>query len=284
MRIAFRIFIILSATLIVVGCDPEVASPVTDQLLRGQIIYEEGCATSACHGVEGQGILDDDEFRVWPLVGEAFQRRNPTAQVIFDVVRSGGEPSLRALTDQQIYDSIAYELSLNGVQSSERLNSENAGIRYSGNSVKGPKPGSLFPPPEDVQLVADWSAPTLPLCGENSNLRSCVTQIALATSIEEHTPSNGSRYALIVSTMEVLVGDPIEVGPQYLRLVDQVGKTFEPLEINLDYPVARFYTQVIKPEHGTSFLSIFALPESSEIGSLLYFLPDIPQLSVELNP
>jgi len=86
------------------------------------------------------------------------------------------------------------------------------------------------------------------------------------------------------SMLEVLANHPIEVGPQYLRLVDQVGMKFEPMQINLDYPVARFYAQVIKPEYGTSFLSIFALPESSEIGHLLYFLPDDQQLSVVLIP
>jgi hypothetical protein len=284
MRIVFPLIIILAAAYMFAGCDQEVASPGADQLLRGQVIYEQGCATSTCHGVAGEGILEGDEFRVWPLVGEAFQRRNPTAQVIFDVVRSGGEPSLRALTDQQIYDSIAYELSLNGVQNIENLTSQNAGTFYSGNSVKAPKSGSLFPPPDNAQLVAGWSAPALPLCGEDSELRLCVTQIAMATSIGENKPSNGGRYVLIVSMMEVLANHSIEVGPQYLRLVDQGGMKFEPIQIDLDYPVVPFYAQVIEPEHGTSFLSMFALPETSALGYLLYSLPDDQELRVELIP
>ena len=49
-------------------------------------------------------------MRIWPAVGADFQRRNPNAQVVFDVIRSGEEPELRALADQQIYDAVAWEL------------------------------------------------------------------------------------------------------------------------------------------------------------------------------
>ena len=74
------------------ACGPRPVALIGDQLARGREVYEQGCATQACHGLEGEGIRSGDEFRVWPLVGKEFQHRNPTAQVVFDVVRSGGEP------------------------------------------------------------------------------------------------------------------------------------------------------------------------------------------------
>ena len=82
--------------------------------------------------------------------------------------------------------------------------------------------------------------------------------------------------------MVVLADHPLELESQHLRLVNKDTLKLDLLEINLDYPVAGFYSQLIQPEYGTSFLSIFALPESSEIGYLLYSLPDGQQLTVEL--
>ena len=137
----------------VTACTQTPVSPVADQLSRGQAIYEQGCATEACHGANGEGIRGENGFRVWPLVGEDFQRRNPSAQVIFDVVRSGGESSLRALTDQQIYDSIAYELSLNEIEFNEPLVSQNAPEITSGIAAEMLEPGSLFPPPGNAELI-----------------------------------------------------------------------------------------------------------------------------------
>jgi len=283
MRIALPV-IIVTIAILATSCGREASSEQEKQLVRGQAIYEHGCATSTCHGVQGEGILDGSEFRVWPLAGEEFQLRNPTAQVIFDVVRSGRESSLRALTDQEIYDSIAYELSLNAISIPELLTSQNAPTTYSGSSVEIPQSGSLFPPPSNVQLIASWPAPALPVCAEDGKLRLCVTQIALADSIGKNMLSSRGQYVLIVSTMEVLADQPFEVGPQFLRLVSKDGLKLEPLEINLDYPVTRFSDQIIQPEHGTSFTSIFALPESSEIGYLNYTTPARQPLVVELIP
>jgi hypothetical protein len=87
------------------------SAAVADQLARGARLYALGCATAECHGKHGEGVRSGGTFRVWPLVGAEFQARNPNAQVIFDVVRSGSERRLRAMTDQQIYDAIAHELS-----------------------------------------------------------------------------------------------------------------------------------------------------------------------------
>ena len=45
---------------------------------------------------------------------------NPTALVIFDVVCSGREPKLRALTDARLWATIVAELQANGVDLGER--------------------------------------------------------------------------------------------------------------------------------------------------------------------
>ena len=273
----FLVFIILLA----VSCTTTPASSVADQLSRGQAIYEQGCATAACHGINGEGIRSGNGFRVWPLVGEDFQRRNPTAQVIFDVVRSGGEPSLRELTDQRIYDAIAYELSLNDVELPEPLDSQNAPVSSSG-TAGAPEPGRLFPPPGNARLISTWFAPALPISMENSVLRIRLTQAALAASIGDTVPPARESYILMVFTLEVLADHPLEVGPQYLRLVTKDGQMLEPLEIGLDYPVARFYHQNIRPEHGTAALAIFALPETAQISHLLYRPPTGQQLVLKM--
>jgi len=283
MRIVLTL-IIVSAAILVASCGQGVPSNMEDQLTRGQAIYEQGCATSTCHGVHGEGIKNGNDFRAWPLVGEAFQVRNPTAQVIFDVVRSGGEPSLRKLTDQEIFDSIAYELSLNGVPFSALLTARNAPATYSGTSVQAPGSGTLFPPPRNTTLVTDWSAPTLPVCGENGDLRWCVTQMALTESLGGRTPAKGSRFILIVSNLAVLSTPSLEVKPSDFRLASEDGQQFEPLQIKLDYPVAGFFPLTIQPEHSISGMSIFALPETSKIANLHYAPSDEQPVIVELTP
>jgi len=270
----------------IASCTQTPASPIAEQLSRGKLIYEQGCATEACHGTSGEGIRSETGFRAWPLVGEDFQRRNPTAQVIFDVVRSGGESSLRALTDQQVYDSIAFELSLNEVELSEPLNAQNAPNVISGSAAEKPEPGSLFPPPGNAELVSDWpmtSVPALPIQTENSDLSIRLTQIALATSIEGKVPPDGGNYLLVVFTLEDLADQPVEVSPQYLRLVTGDGQMLEPVEIGLNYPVDRFHTQMIQPEHGTTAFTIFALPDAAKIGYVQYSLPDGQQLTLNLS-
>ncbi len=277
-QLGFLFFIILC----LVSCRSIPASLIADQLSRGQVIYQQDCATESCHGVNGEGILSSDGFRSWPLVGEEFQHRNPTAQVIFDVVRSGGETSLRALTDQQVYDAIAFELSLNDVELSEMLDVQNAPLISSGKAAEVQKPGSLYPPPDNAGLISNWSAPSLPVLAENNDLRIRLTQMALVNDIG-HTviPFEGS-YVLVVFTIEVLTDHSLEVGPQNLRLVTEDGQMFEPQEIDMGYPVARFYPQDIQPEHGTAALAIFALPEATNIGYLQFALPNGQPLILKL--
>lgn len=280
----------LLIVLSVASCAQAAPSPVVEQLSRGQAVYEQSCATSACHGIDGKGIPMGNGFRVWPLVGEEFQRRNPTAQVVFDVVRSGGEANLRVLTDQQVYDSIAYELSLNNVEFTEPLDSKNASNMASGAAAGNLELGSLFPPPGNTSLISPWPVsttqriPVLPVYAENSDLRIRLTQLALAASIREKVPPAGENYVLVVFTLEVLADHPLEVGPQHLRLATVDGQMLEPLELGLDYPVARFYSQTIQPEHGTSAIAIFALPETAKIKHLRYNLPSGRQLDLEVSP
>jgi hypothetical protein len=272
-------FVILLGT----SCSPIPASPVSDQLTRGKVIYEKGCATENCHGTQGEGIPSDNGFRAWPLVGENFQRRNPTAQVVFDVVRSGGEASLRALTDQEIYDSIAYELSLNSIQFSEALNSQNAATLASGAGADMPKPGEFFPPPGNAELLATRSVSVLPLFAENSDLRLRLTQIAQTASIGRKTPPSGGSFLLMVLTFEDLAKKPLEVTPEHLRLITTDGQTLATQEIGLAYPVDRFHSQTIQPNHGTAGLVIFVLPESAEMDHLLYTLQNGEQLIFALT-
>jgi hypothetical protein len=268
-----RLRILLIVVLGMAACSVTSPAAVSSQLSRGRSVYTQGCVIASCHGKDGEGIRNDDHFRVWPLVGSEFQRRNPNAQVVFDVVRSGAESSLRALTNQQIYDAIAYELSLNGVELSEPLVARNAPGISSGAASKGQESGTLFPPPGNSMLVSTWVAPVLPASAENTQLSMRVTQIGLAPSIGGSVPPSGSGYLLVVFTLEDLTQQPIEVEPQYLSLVTKDGKILEPLDINLDYPVTRFYSQAIEYEHGTVALAIFSLPESSQIDHLLYAWP-----------
>jgi len=95
------------------------------QAAAGRETYLHTCLE--CHGDHGQGVPGRSE----PTEGPRFQDRNPTALVIFDVVRSGREPDLRALTDDQVWAAIAAELAANGVDLGARvLDAENAaGVR-----------------------------------------------------------------------------------------------------------------------------------------------------------
>jgi mono/diheme cytochrome c family protein len=278
------------AILLAVSCNTTPASPVPDQLSRGKVIFEQGCATENCHGSNGEGLRSGNGFRAWPLVGEDFQRRNPTAQVIFDVVRSGGEASLRALTDQQIYDSIAYELSLNAVELATPLDAQNAPATSSGGSAEAQEPGKLFPPPGNAKLISTWPDPSLqenldlPLAAEKGDLHMRLTQIALAASIGERVPPSGGSYVLMVLTFEDLANGPLEVRPEQLSLVTTDGQTLSLQEIGLAYPVDRFHSQTIQPEHGTAALAVFTLPGATEIDYLLYTLPDGGQLILRLAP
>jgi hypothetical protein len=267
----------------VAACSNLSKSPVAAQISRGQSIYQQGCATTVCQGENGDGIRSSNGFSVWPLIGEEFQYRNPDAQVIYAVGRSGGEASLRALTNQQIYDSIAYELSLNEVHLSEPLNAQNAPYIPSGQAAEKQKLGMIYPPPGNTRFISSYPSPGMPVSAENGDLQICLTQIALASSIDDKVLPNGGNYVLVVFSLDTLTSQSLEVGPQYLRLVTKDGQMLEPQEINLDYPVARFYYQTIEIEHGTAALAIFALPGTANIDYLVYMWPGDHPLIVDLS-
>ncbi len=111
------------------------------QAAAGATIYNQNCLS--CHGgAGGPGVAGKTE----PLEGARFRERNPTALEIFDVVRSGRERSLRALTDDQLWAAIAAELLANGVDLGDnRLSLDNAGATPTGLSA-GTSTSEFFPP------------------------------------------------------------------------------------------------------------------------------------------
>jgi mono/diheme cytochrome c family protein len=110
------------------------------QAAAGRDTYALTCLE--CHGDHGQGVPGRSE----PTEGRLFQTRNPTALVIFDVVRSGREPNLRALTDDQVWAAIAAQLAANGVDLGQRtLGPDNAATVTTGPAAH--PDSSRFVPP-----------------------------------------------------------------------------------------------------------------------------------------
>lgn len=110
------------------------------QSAEGGPIYQHECLN--CHGPTGAGVVGKNE----PSDGTRFQQRNPTALVIFDVVRSGREKHLRALTDDQIWQAIAAELARQGVDlGDQRLSAANAATVRTGDGAQL-NPRIFFPP------------------------------------------------------------------------------------------------------------------------------------------
>jgi len=245
------------------------ADQVADQLARGEPLYAQGCATDTCHGAQGGGIPAGDSFSVWPLVGTEFQRRHPNAQVVFDVVRSGNEANLRRLTDQEVYDAIAYELSLNGVELSSPLTADNAASVYGAN-MSGDTGISLYPPPQAVTLLPDDSPLELPLSASSSDLRLQVDQIAWASAIGSATPPATSRYLIVAFTLTNQTGHTVDVKPVFLRLEGNDGDTFSPGELPIQSAIARFYAQSVPAGQSTAGLAIFTLPIANRPISLIY--------------
>ena len=111
------------------------------QAADGRALYQRDCLV--CHGgVGGPGVPGRTE----PLEGARFVARNPSALEIYDVVRSGREGSLRALSDEQLFAAIAAELQANGVDlGSQRLGLANAGGAGTGIGAHV-DPGRFTPP------------------------------------------------------------------------------------------------------------------------------------------
>jgi len=256
---------------------------VESQLTNGAPIYTQTCATGACHGTQGEGIRSATGFAAWPLVGADFQSRHPNAQIVFDVVRSGGEPKLRALTDQQIYDSIAYELSQNQITLTSPLTSANAFTTY-GAAMSGQAQGGLFPPSDNAVLINMPFMRDLPIAAKNEGLQLQLDQIAQASLIGNAKPPAGGVFLILVIVFHDLSTEPIVVSPDHLSLSTISSELLKPQLINIHSAIERFHTQTIKPYYGTSALVVFTLSAPDQFDQLTYDDQAGNRLTLVLKP
>jgi hypothetical protein len=249
----------------------QTAKPITveSQLARGAPIYAQTCATSTCHGKQGEGIKSGNSFKVWPLVGDDFQSRHPNAQIVFDVIRSGGERNLLALTDQQIYDSIAYELRQNQVTLESPLTADNAHETFGG-KMSGEAQGGLYPPSNNAILTDAPLTRDLPIVAQNNRLRLQVDQIAQASAIGNAKSPEGGAFLILVIVFNDLDSEPITVSHDHLSLSTPGGELLEPQPVNIQSAIEKFHTRTIKPEYGTVGLVVFTLSAPEDFDQLIY--------------
>lgn len=247
----------------------DVPASIQGQLASGGPIYAQTCATSACHGTQGEGIRSGNDFSAWPLVGEEFQSRHPNAQIVFDVIRSGNEQNLLALTDQQIYDSIAYQLSQNQITLTSPLTAENAFMIYGG-AMSGKAQGGLFPPSDNAILIDPPLTRDLPIVTQNDRLRLQVDQIAEASMIGNTKPREGGAFLILVLMFSDLDVQPITLSPAHLSLTTPSGERLKPQSINIHSAIEKFHEQTIKPQHGTVGLVVFTLTGPDQFDQLMY--------------
>jgi mono/diheme cytochrome c family protein len=239
------------------------------QLASGEKIYEQTCATSSCHGARGEGIRAGSGFSVWPLVGVEFQRRHPNAQVVFDVVRSGDEPSLRALTDQQIYDTVAFDLSQNHIPLQAPLTAATASQTY-GAGMSGNASDGLFPPFGDFEQAVPIPHASLPLSGDAGGLRLQVDQLGEVRSVGGAPPPAGRLYLVLVIELVDTGSAPMDVGPENLQMRTLSGSLLSPPSIDVHAAIEKFHDQTIQPQHGTSALALFSFPAQDPFAQLVY--------------
>jgi hypothetical protein len=268
------ITVALGFILITIGCtySGKTTSNINDtpvsvesQLASGAPIYAKTCATSACHGTQGEGIRSGNGFKVWPLVGEEFQTRHPNAQIVFDVIRSGNERNLLALTDQQVYDSIAYQLSQNQIMFESPLTADNARTTFGG-KMSGEAQGGLFPPSDNTVISTTPLTLDLPIVAQNNRLRLQVDQIAEASAIGN---ANGTFLILVVMFSDL--GDqPIIISPDHLKLSTLSGEFLKPQSVKIHSAIEKLHEQTIQPQHGTVGLVVFTLTTSDGFDQLIY--------------
>ncbi len=238
--------------------NPETIDLVDAQIMRGEPIYQQTC--TACHGLQGEGQRAGTSFAVWPLVGAEFQERNPNAQVVFDVVRSKSEPNLRALTDDQIYDAIAYVWNLNDPESTSPITAQNAASMAPGETVEALAPVGIYPPSENVlPLVASPTTIALQAVS-NGYIGMRVDQIIQASAIGNIKAEPGSTFVIIVFALQDLTDHPLDLDPKFLRLKDAQEHSLAPQTLDIASPIEPFHAQIIQPEHGTAAIAVFALP------------------------
>jgi hypothetical protein len=272
-RLASVAMVALGCILIIIGCTytgkssntNDIPISVESQLASGEPIYAQTCATSTCHGTQGEGIRSGTRFKVWPLVGDEFQARHPNAQIAFDVIRSGGERNLLVLTDQQIYDAIAYELNRNQITLQSPLTTDNAFATYGG-SMSGQTQGGLFPPSDNVVINAAPRTRGLPIITESTKLRFQIDQIAEASAIG----NTKGTFLILVIVFNDLDTEPITVSPDHVRLSTPGGELLRPQSVRIQSAIEQFHEQTIKPQHGTVGLVVFTLTAPDESDQLIY--------------
>ena len=273
-RLVLMISIALSFVFLLFGCVltrnstssvSDTSSSIESQLASGAPIYRQTCATSACHGTQGEGIRSGDGFSAWPLVGHEFQSRHPNAQVVFDIIRSGGERNLLELTDQQIYDAIAYQLKENQITLDSPLTVENAFMTH-GREMSGKPQKGLFPPSDNAVFRNTPLRHTLPIIAQSNKLRLQVDQIAQASAIGD---SKGAFLILVIMFSD-LDDQPITLSPDHLKLSTPSGELLEPQAINIHSAIEKFHERTIKPQHGTVGLVVFTLSAPNDFDQLIY--------------
>jgi mono/diheme cytochrome c family protein len=284
--------VVLGCALIVLSCTytsksksegNDAPRSVEDQLASGKPIYMQTCATSACHGTQGEGIKAGNGFSAWPLVGKDFQFRHPNAQIVFDVIRSGGERNLLALSDQQVYDAIAYELRQNEITLASPLTAENAFTTYGG-AMSGKGQGGLFPPSDNAFMIRIPHMPHLPITVQNERLRIQIDQFAQTIAIGSDKPPEGGVYLILVLAVNDLDNEPITVSPNYLSLSTPSGELLKTRSTNIHSAIEKFHTQTIKSQHGTVGLVVFTLTAPDGFDQLMYDDGAGNQLTLALNP
>lgn len=266
--------------LLTISCTSnEIPTSVEGQLASGAPIYARNCATSTCHGTEGEGIKSENGFQVWPLVGEEFQSRHPNAQIVFDVIRSGSERNLLALTDQQIYNAIAYELSQNQIHLESPLTADNA-FRTFGGSMSGEAQGGLFPPSENAILIDLPPIRNLPIAAQNDKLHIQVDQIAQASPFGD----DKGAYLIVVLAFRDLDDHPSTVRPLDLNLLTPSGELLMPQSVNIESAIEHFHSSSIRRNYGTVGLVVFNLPAPDQFEQLIYNDGEGGRITLALKP
>lgn len=260
-----------------------VPTSVDSQLMSGAPIYAQTCATSTCHGGQGEGIRIGTGFSAWPLTGSQFQSRHPNAEIVFDVVRSGDEPNLRGLTDQQIYNAIAYELSRNQIALQAPLTASNAFFTFGG-LMSGRAQNGLFPPSDNIVIRDTPPTHLLPFAAENDRLRIQVDQLTEASAIGNIKPPVGGAFLIFVFAITDLDQSSITVSPDHVRLTTPTGEMLQPQSIDLHSAIEKFHVQTIKFEHGTAGWAIFTLSAPEQFDQLIYDDQAGNQLKLNLKP
>lgn len=261
----------------------DVPASIQSQLASGGPIYTQTCATSTCHGTQGEGIRSGDSFKVWPLAGDEFQSRHPNAQIVFDVIRSGGEPNLRALTDQQIYDSIAYELSQNQITLDSPLTADNAHAVFEG-KMSGDSQGGLYPPSNNAVIITPPLIRDLPIAAQNDRLRVQIDQFASASAIGNARPDERGAFLILVLMFSDLDVQPITLSPAHLCLTTPGGDHLQPQSINIHSAIEKFHEQTIQPQHGTVGLVVFTLTAPDQFDQLMYDDGEGSAITLRLKP